>query len=91
MKIDVSKLDMICGEAGDSAIYEDGDYWVATDSQGKFDKRIIKSDFPFWPLSAVTKYDMEPVNNKRLEELGEELGRRLAASKAREALEAENA
>jgi hypothetical protein len=69
VEIDVSKLDMICGRKGDSAIYEDGDYWVATDNLGKFDKRILKSEFPLWPLSAVTKYDMTPVNHKRLEEL----------------------
>jgi hypothetical protein len=87
MDIDVSKLDMICGEEG-AAIYEDGDYWVWYDIKGA--EQILKSESPFLPLSQVTKYDMKAVNHKRLEELNEELGRRLDASKVRETLEGEN-
>jgi len=73
MEIDVSKLDMICRCDGESAIYEDGDYWVATDYDGKNPKRTHKSHNPFWPLSAVTKYDCTPVNMQRLEELAAQL------------------
>ena len=80
-EIDVSKLDMICRCEGKSAIYEEGDYWVSTDYDGKNPERTNKSHNPYYPLSAVSKYDAEAVNVKRLEELGNELKQQLAGKK----------
>ena len=81
MEVDLKKLDLICGSRESSGIYEDGDYWVATNLEGKPDKRILKSKFPYWPLSAVLKYNMQAVNTKRLEELDKQLGRALGKRK----------
>ena len=74
-------MDLICRCAGQSAIYEDGDYWVTTDYDGKNPEQVLKSERPYYPLSAVTKYDADPVNIKRLEELGEKLGKTLDEEK----------
>jgi len=81
MDNDLNKLDLICGNREKSGIYEDRDYWVATNLEGKFDKRVLKEDNPYWPLSAVEKYGMTPVNNKRLEELSIQLGNALDEAK----------
>jgi len=70
-------MDLICRCEGESGIYEDGDYWVATDDEGKNSKRIPKSDNPYYPLSAVSKYDAIPINIQRLEELSIQLGNAL--------------
>jgi hypothetical protein len=62
-------MDLICQGEEKAGIYEDGDYWVGTNSKGETTKRILKSKFPYWPLSAVLKFGMTPVNMERLKEL----------------------
>jgi hypothetical protein len=60
---------LVCKLGGNSGIYDDGDYWVTTDIEGKNPERIEKERNPLYPLSAVTKYDAEPVNLEILEQL----------------------
>jgi hypothetical protein len=62
-------MDLVCKLIAQSGIYEDGDYWVTTDRNDKNPERILKLSNPYYPLSAVMKYDAEPVNQRRLDEL----------------------
>jgi len=52
-------------------IYEDNNYWVLVTEHGKV--QILKTQKPYYPLSAVAKHGYTPVNISRLEELNEQL------------------
>ena len=62
---------LICKIDGYSRIYDDGDYWLIK-VEGQKDSRIPKSRIRYLPLSAVTKYNMEPVAIEYLKEMGEQ-------------------
>ena len=79
-------MDLICRwkDPGGRGVYEDEKHWVVINAKGKETDRIEKEHRMAWPLSLVLKFDWEPVNHKRLQELDEELGRRLDAAKRNE-------
>ena len=64
-------MKLVCRLEGKGGIYDDGDYWVSSDFLGENPERITKTDNPYYPLSAVTKYDAEPVDNQILKELAD--------------------
>jgi len=70
-------MDLIVKCNDQTNIYEDGDYWVLTDENGKVHSRIPKERNPYYPVSAVTKYNCTPVNINRLKELNEQLTKAL--------------
>jgi len=63
---------VICSAGdGELIIFEDGDYWVVVEREKELD-RILKTENPYYPMSMVTKFDYDPIDVERLEELCKE-------------------